>query len=215
MVSAEKEIVEASAAETKIVKDEADGALQQALPILEKAKSIVDALDKNSIVELKALNNPPPAVEMVMGCVMTMLGEKDVKWDVIKSVHIKEPAAFIKRVQQFRVEDMSEKLLKMIRTKWFSLPEYNFENVSKKSVPAGALCQWSKALSSYYDVHKQIVPMKEKAAEMDRKLNESLAILKKKMDELNIVKANVAALVANANRLEAEKNELEFRMKRD
>jgi len=57
--------------------------------------------------------------------------------------------------------------------------------------------------------------MKEKAAEMDRKLNESLAILKKKMDELNIVKANVAALVANANRLEAEKNELEFRMKRD
>jgi len=50
---------------------------------------------------------------------------------------------------------------------------------------------------------------------MDRKLKESMEILKKKMDELNIVKSNVAALVANANRLEAEKNELEFRMKRD
>ena len=116
MVSAEKEIVEASAAETKIVKDEADGALQQALPILEKAKSIVDALDKNSIVELKALNNPPPAVEMVMGCVMTMLGEKDVKWDVIKSVHIKEPAAFTMTDSQILSETFLEDLNNVLNT---------------------------------------------------------------------------------------------------
>jgi len=62
VVSAEKEIVEKSAAEAKVIKDEADSELAQALPILENAKRIVDSLDKNSIVELKALNNPPPAV---------------------------------------------------------------------------------------------------------------------------------------------------------
>jgi dynein heavy chain len=50
---------------------------------------------------------------------------------------------------------------------------------------------------------------------MNAKLNESMAILNKKLDELRIVKENVAALVANANRLQAEKDELEFRMNRD
>jgi len=84
-VSAEKEIVEKSAAVAKVIKDEADSELAQAIPILDNAKRIVDSLDKNAIVELKALNNPPAAVEMVMGCVMTMLGEKDVKWESIRN----------------------------------------------------------------------------------------------------------------------------------
>jgi len=67
------------------------------LPILKKAKEIVDSLDKNAIVEIKALNNPPAAVEMVMGCVVTMLGDKDIKWESIRSI-IRDPGAFIKRV---------------------------------------------------------------------------------------------------------------------
>lgn len=66
VVSAEKEVVEKSAAEAKVVKDEADSDLAQALPILENAKKIVDSLDKNAVVEIKALGKPPEAVEMVM-----------------------------------------------------------------------------------------------------------------------------------------------------
>lgn len=53
------------------------------------------------------------------------------------------------------------------------------------------------------------------AAEMDAKLKDSMAVLQKKLDELRVVKENVAALVANANRLQSEKDELEFRMNRD
>jgi len=40
------------------------------MPILENAKSIVDSLDKNAIVEIKSMGNPPDAVKMVMECVM-------------------------------------------------------------------------------------------------------------------------------------------------
>lgn len=97
IVSAEKEVVEKAAAEAKVIKDEADSELAQALPILENAKRIVDSLDKNAIVEIKALNNPPAAVEMVMGCVMTMLGKKDIKWESIRN-YIRDPGAFIKEV---------------------------------------------------------------------------------------------------------------------
>lgn len=67
------------------------------MPILENAKAIVDSLDKNAIVEIKSMGNPPDAVKMVMECVMFMLGEKDLKWSSIL-IYIKDPGQFIKRV---------------------------------------------------------------------------------------------------------------------
>jgi dynein heavy chain len=110
---------------------------------------------------------------------------------------------------------MAESLLKKVRENWFKKPDYNPDSVASKSVPAGKLCGWSLALSQYQLVNKNIIPKKNLAAEMNAKLNESMAVLNKKLDELRIVKENVAALVANANRLQAEKDELEFRMNRD
>lgn len=95
------------------------------------------------------------------------------------------------------------------------MPDFNPKDVGQKSVPAGKLCDWALALSQYQSVNKNIIPKKEKAAEMDKFLKEQMAILSKKLEELRVVKEKVAELVANANRLKAQKDELEFRMNRD
>jgi len=110
---------------------------------------------------------------------------------------------------------MSEAVLKKVRDKYFKKAEFNPDFVSGKSVPAGKLCAWALALSSYQTVNKNIIPKKEKAAEMDKMLKEQMAILNKKLEELRIVKENVANLIENSNRLKAQKDELEFRMNRD
>lgn len=105
--------------------------------------------------------------------------------------------------------------MKKVRDKYFKKAEFNPDFVSGKSVPAGKLCSWALALSSYQTVNKNIIPKKEKAAEMDKMLKEQMAILNKKLEELRIVKENVATLIENSNRLKAQKDELEFRMNRD
>lgn len=64
-------------------------------------------------------------------------------------------------------------------------------------------------------MNKNIIPKKNKAAEMDKMLKEQQAILNKKLEELRIVKDKVADLIANANRLQADKDHLEFTMNRD
>lgn len=143
-----------------------------------------------------------------------MLGESKTDWEYIRQV-IKDPAAFIKRVQSFDVTTMSEAALKKVRDKYFKKSDFQPEFVSGKSVPAGKLCAWALALSSYQSVNKNIIPKKEKAAEMDKMLKEQMGILNKKLEELRIVKENVQALIDNSNRLKAEKDELEFTMNRD
>lgn len=75
------------------------------------------------------------------------------------------------------------------------------DQVSGKSVPAGKLCAWALALSKYQLVNKNIIPKKEKAAEMDKLLSEQTAILNKKLEELRIVKEKVQELIDNSNRL--------------
>ena len=53
---------------------DAENDLREAEPKLKKAKDAVAALTKESIVELKALNNPPADVALVMEPVMILLG---------------------------------------------------------------------------------------------------------------------------------------------
>jgi len=148
VVNVEKEIVEKKVAEAKIIKDEVDADFALALPILENAKRIVDSIDKTDIQELKALNNPPEAVVMVMGCVGTMLGFKKIEWADIRQ-EISDPSQFVKRVLNFDVTTMSEGLLKKVRDKWFKMPAFNAKIVATKSKPAGSLCEWALALSEY------------------------------------------------------------------
>jgi len=68
----DQQVVQQKAAEAKVVKDDADEDLARALPILKKAKTIVDALDKAAVGEIKAYASPPAAVIMTMEAVVTI-----------------------------------------------------------------------------------------------------------------------------------------------
>lgn len=122
-------------------------------------------------MELKALPNPPAAVEMVMACVMVMMDKKGITWADIRK-HISNPLAFMTEVRNFDVNTIKESTIKKVRETYFKKPEYNPKEVSSKSVPAGKLCEWSLALSQYQLINKNIIPKKEKAAEMDKILKE-------------------------------------------
>ena len=76
VVMSEKEVVEKQTAEAKEIQMDAENDLREAEPKLQKAKQAVAALTKESIVELKALTNPPADVVLVMEPVMILLGQK-------------------------------------------------------------------------------------------------------------------------------------------
>jgi len=70
----DQQVVQTKAAEAKVVKDDADEDLARALPILKKAKQIVDALDKAAVGEIKGYAQPPAPVVMTMEAVVTIFG---------------------------------------------------------------------------------------------------------------------------------------------
>ena len=210
----EKETVEKKAAEAKLIKDDADFDYQQALPVLENAKRIVDNLDKASVGEIKGYANPPALVVTTMEAVVIMLGSKDTSWDGIKK-QIMDPGKFIVGIKSLDVTAIPEKTWKTVREKYFKLADFKPELIATKSVAAGKLCEWALALSKYQLINKDIIPKREKAAEMDKILRENTAILNATLAAVKEVKDKVALLEAQCKQLIDEKDRLEKQMARD
>lgn len=87
--------------------------------------------------------------------------------------------------------------------------------MAKLSVPAGAMCSWVMALSSYQIVWKKIVPKKKKLAEVSKAAEEAKAILTEKLEGVKAAQEKVNRLNAQANQLKEEKAALEANIKRD
>ena len=155
----------------------------------------MDNLDKASVGEIKGYANPPALVVTTMEAVVIMLGSKDTTWDGIKK-QIMDPGKFIQGIKALDVTAIPEKTWKTVRDKYFKLPDFKPELIATKSVAAGKLCEWALALSKYQLINKDIIPKREKAAEMDKILKENTAILNATLAAVKEVKDKVALLEA-------------------
>jgi dynein heavy chain len=85
-----------------------------------------------------------------------------------------------------------------VRKEYLTKPEFTPASMAKVSVPAGALCTWIVALSSYQIVYKKIVPKKAKLAEVSKAAEEAKAILDEKLAGVRAAQEKVDGLNANA-----------------
>ena len=76
-----KEEAEASvmAAKAQEISDDAQRDLDEALPALEAALSSLRSLNKNDVIEVRAMTRPPQGVRMVIEAVCIMKGVKPKK----------------------------------------------------------------------------------------------------------------------------------------
>lgn len=79
VVSSEEAIANEKATSAKAIKDECEGELAVAMPLLESALAALNTLTKGDISEVKAMKNPPAAVKTVMEAVCHLLSQKPVR----------------------------------------------------------------------------------------------------------------------------------------
>jgi|DEB19_MinimDraft_2_1074335.scaffolds.fasta_scaffold45222_2 hypothetical protein len=105
-----------------------------------------------------------------------------------------DPGKFLVEVKNLDITSIPEKTWKLVREKYFKIPEFKPDLIASKSVAAGKLCEWALALSKYQMINKDIIPKREKAAEMDKILKENMAILSATLAAVKEVKDKVALL---------------------
>lgn len=178
-VEKEEEIVSKQYNEANAVKAEVEEDLAAAQPEMDKAKTAVASLEAASITELASFNTPHDNIRLVLEPIMMLLGQKK-DWKTAQQ-NMKKTQPFLKLLKEFDVSTVKESLIQKIRKEYLSKPEFTPATVTKLSTPAGSMCTWIIALSSYQIVYKKIVPKKAKLKEVSGAAEEAKAILDEKL----------------------------------
>jgi dynein heavy chain len=88
-------------------------------------------------------------------------------------------------------------------------PEFEPERIKRASVAAFGLCKWINAMEAYDRVAKVVEPKRKKLASSEKELEETMAILGVKQDELKKVQDELSTLNTNLSNAKEKKKKLE------
>ena len=183
--------------------------LDEALPALLEAEKALEALNKNDIDEIRAYPNPPNHVRIVMEAVMT-LRACGTSWAEAK----KElgGGGFIKSLVNFDKDNIPDKILKLIGSKYINDPEFTPENVGRVSFAAKSLCMWVRAMEKYGKIYRTVEPKRKRLHEAMSKLEEKQKSLAEAQAKLREINERIEELKIQYEEKLAQKEELRRKM---
>ena len=173
-IEVKTEFVEKERVRTQALADDTNADLAITMPILEQANGAVGNLTKKDIGEVRAYAAPPKEIMNVMSAVMTVLGKSNADWAAVKK-EMTDPK-FMDRIIQLDKNNMAEATMKKIET-YTKKDNFLPQILMQKSVVAGALCSWVRAVEEYHKALKivrQKIAKKEAAEAMLAQLEEQL-----------------------------------------
>lgn len=130
------------AANVQQMKDECQVDLDEAMPAYEAAVKALNLLDRKSIQELKAFNNPPDLVKTTMEAVC-ILFEKTPDWGEAKK--LLSQMDFMEKLISYNKDTISSRIIKKLE-KYYNDPRFVPDEVKKQSQAAMCLCMWARAM---------------------------------------------------------------------
>lgn len=208
LVKADEAVANEQAEAANAIKNECDADLAEALPALHSALSALDTLTPQDITLVKSMNNPPHLIRLVMEAVCVLKGGKPDRvpdpsgsgkmiedyWP--SSKRILGDIKFLESLHNFNKDNISPAIMRQIRTKYISNPDFDPEKIKVASTACEGLCKWVRALDVYDKVAKVVAPKKESLAKAEKELSVAMQSLEKqraslrevqdKLDRLNL-----------------------------
>ncbi|BFZ08761.1 hypothetical protein BsWGS_11799 [Bradybaena similaris] len=220
-VKADEAVANESAAVAKVLKDECEAELAEALPALEAALSALDTLKPADITIVKSMKSPPNGVKLVMAAVCVMKGIQAVKipdpadnskkindyW--IPSKKLLNDLNFLNDLKSYDKDNIPEAVMVIIRKQYLTNPDFDPKIVAKASSAAEGLCKWILAMEIYDRVAKVVAPKKIKLKQAETDLAQMMATLNKKRAELAAVEQKLADLQQTFTEMKDKKDNLE------
>lgn len=171
------------------------------------------------------MKSPPAGVKLVMAAVCVM---RDIKPDKINdpagtgqkildywgpSKRLLGDMKFLDSLKVYDKDHIAPHIMSKIRSEYCTNPDFDPVKVRTASSAAEGLCKWVKAMEIYDRVAKVVAPKKEKLAEAEKELNETMGVLNAKRAELKEVEDRLASLKTQFEEKTKEKEELEYQVR--
>ncbi|XP_037670654.1 dynein heavy chain 3, axonemal isoform X2 [Choloepus didactylus] len=221
LVQADEKEANASAAVAQEIKNECEGDLAEVMPALEAALSALDTLNPADISLVKAMQNPPGPVKLVMESICVMKGLKPERkldpsgsgkmiedyWGVSRK--ILGDLKFLESLKTYDKDNIPPVIMKRIRERFIDHPEFQPAVIKNVSSACEGLCKWVRAMEVYDRVAKVVAPKWERLKEAEGKLSAQMQKLNQKRAELKLVEDRLQALNDDFEEMNNKKNTLE------
>ncbi|CAM9109021.1 unnamed protein product [Choristocarpus tenellus] len=188
----------------------ADEALMEALPIVEAAAAALENLDKKDLDEIKAFTNPPQLVKDVsmQCCVLRPGGEKyEETWADAKKML--SNSKLLDNLKNYPKDSITEKMIKAVK-RYFKNPNLTVDNMKSVSKAGLGLLSWVAAITKYYDIAKNVEPLRLKVRDMEKAQQQATKELAELMDLLSKLNSEISELNMNYETANGELSQLQL-----
>ncbi|XP_071957073.1 dynein axonemal heavy chain 5-like [Antedon mediterranea] len=192
--------------------------LEAAKPALKEADAALNTIKPTHISTVRKLAKPPHLIMRIMDCVLLLFQHKmdspslDPEKPCMKpcwgeSLKLMGGSNFLQGLLSFPKDSINEETVELLQP-YMDMEDYNMEAAKKSCGDVAGLCSWTKAMSFFYGINKQVLPLKANLILQEARLDKAMETLREaqsqldeKQKELDVVQAMYDSAIAEKQAL--------------
>jgi dynein heavy chain len=196
----------------------AETKLSAAAPALAEAEAALQTIKAADISTVRKLGKPPHLVMRIMDSCLILFQkkldgtQKDPERDCVKpswgeALKLMGNTAFLSQLQTFAKDTINEEMVELLAP-YLEQEDYNLETAKKVSSNVAGLLSWTQAMSFFYGVNKEVLPLKANLIIQSARLGGAQAELDAAQKQLDFKEAELAEVQKMYDNAISKKQEL-------
>ena len=208
-----KEAAQVIVNEIEVEKKEAESKLAAAKPALDEAEEALNTIKPAHIATVKKLGKPPHLIMRVMDATLILFRSKLSQMCEDPTVPCPKPswgealkvmsgADFLSRLVHFQKDSINDEIVELLEP-YLVMEDYNMVTAVRMCGDIAGLLTWTKAMSFFFGVNKEVLPLKINLSVQESRLNiamEDLNMVQRTLERKELELKKVQLMYVNAVR---------------
>ena len=162
-------------------KQQAEETLMVAQPAVEEAESALNTIKQGNIAAVRKLSRPPHLIMRIMDCVLILFrkklppsnidlsGYKCFKPSWKEALRVLSHTNFLNELLNFPKDTMNDETIELLEP-YLNMPDYNMNIAKRVCSDVAGLLQWTRSMCSFFQVNKEVIPLKLNLAQEEARL---------------------------------------------